>query len=76
MSNTLYFTRGKKTEAALAQLIQNYGLEKTYESRQETIFRGERMMASLAKEYLFLYIYDEHDIPLRNQIRRDMYHSG
>ena len=73
MSNTLYFTRGEKTEAALAQLIQNYGLEKSFESRHETIFRGDQMLVTLAKEYLFLYIYDERDIALRNRIRKSMY---
>ena len=72
MSNTLYFTRKHTTEAALARLIQDYGLEKSYENHRETIFRGDRMLVTLAKGYLFMYIYDEHDVSLRNAIRKTM----
>ena len=70
MSNAFYYPREKKTEAVLSQLIKNYNLEKSYESRKEVIFRGDQMLVSLAKKYLFLYIYDEHDVSLRNSVQK------
>lgn len=70
MSNAFYCARGERTEAVLEQLIQNYNLEKSYQSRKEIIYRGDQMLVALAKKYLFLYIYDEQDVSLRKKIQK------
>lgn len=72
MSSALYYTRDKKTERALKQLIIDYGLEKGFESNKETIYRGEQILASSAKKYIYLYIYDEHNIALKNSVHKKM----
>lgn len=72
MSNALYFDRKKKTDVALDLLKRDYNLKKTFEDNREVIFSGDEMLVTIAKKYVFFYIYDEYDYSLRSKIREVM----
>lgn len=72
MSNALYFDRKKKTDVALDLLKRDYNLKKTFEDNREVIFNGDEMLVTIAKKYVFFYIYDEYDCSLRSKIREVM----
>lgn len=61
MNNALYYTREKATEEVLNQMLRKYELKKSYESCKETVYRSDKMLVTIAKKYIFIYLYEDHD---------------
>lgn len=62
-----YLLRNHHTNLKISQIIDEYGLSKCYESKNEQVYKNERLLISIKPRYVFLEIMssnltDEKDL--------------
>lgn len=58
--NSFYLLRNHHTNLKISQIIDEYGLAKSYESKNEKIYKNETFLISIKPRYVFLKIMSPH----------------
>ena len=57
---SFYLLRNHHTNLKISQIIDEYGLAKSYESKNEKIYKNETFLISVKPRYVFLEIMSPH----------------
>ena len=61
--------RSRRLDKKLDRLIKGYNLNLCYEDKKEKVFKGDTLLLSLKRKYMFLYQLSD-DITLLPEIRQ------
>lgn len=69
MNNTLYLSRNKDLDERLKELIHLYGLLLCYDDKHEKVLKGNSILLSLKKKYVFLRVFSDGSATLMHEIK-------